>query len=61
MTHEESVMQCHLTRREWFIRATQAGMPLLVARRLAADAPTAPVAVARCKTYDARELLPAMQ
>ncbi|HXB68985.1 MAG TPA: DUF362 domain-containing protein [Candidatus Acidoferrales bacterium] len=34
---------------------------MLLARRLAADAPTAPVAVARCKTYNAAELLPTMQ
>jgi len=54
-------MQCDLTRRQWFIRATQAGIPVLLARRLAADAPTAPVAVARCKTYNAAELLPTMQ
>ncbi|HMC60908.1 MAG TPA: DUF362 domain-containing protein [Candidatus Solibacter sp.] len=51
----------NLSRREWFIRTAQAGMPLLLARRLAADAPTAPVAVARCKTYNAAELLPTMQ
>jgi uncharacterized protein (DUF362 family) len=57
-------MQCNLTRRQLFIRATQAGMPLLLARHLAADvptAPTAPVAVARCKTYNAAELVPTMQ
>jgi uncharacterized protein (DUF362 family) len=34
---------------------------MLLARHLAADAPTAPVAVARCKTYNAAELVPTMQ
>ena len=55
-------MHCHLTRRQLFVRAAQAGVPaLLAARPLAADAPTAPVAVARCKTYNAAELVPTMQ
>jgi uncharacterized protein (DUF362 family) len=58
---KEIPMQSHLTRRQWFIRATQAGVPVLLARRLAAEPPTAPVAVARCKTYNAAELLPTMQ
>jgi uncharacterized protein (DUF362 family) len=44
-----------------FVRTAQAGIPALLARRLAADAPTAPVAVARCKTYNAAELVPTMQ
>jgi uncharacterized protein (DUF362 family) len=54
-------MHCHLTRRQWLVRTTQAGLPVLLARRLAADAPTAPVALARCKTYNAAELVPTMQ
>lgn len=54
-------MHCQFTRRQWLIRATQAGVPVLLAGRLAADAPTAPVAVARCKTYNANELVPTMQ
>jgi uncharacterized protein (DUF362 family) len=52
------------TRRDW-LRTTAsavsgawlAGSPLL----RAAEAPTAPVALARCKTYASGELLPAMQ
>ncbi len=57
-------MQGNQTRREWLRRAASAvsgaylaGSPL--AR--AAAAPTAPVAVARCKTYEPAELLPAME
>jgi len=54
-------MHYQLTRRQWLVRAAQAGMPVLLARRMAAEAPTAPVAVARCKTYNAAELVPTMQ
>jgi uncharacterized protein (DUF362 family) len=57
-------MQKNHTRREWLRTAASAvsgaylvGSPL--AR--AAEAPTAPVAVARCKTYQPGELMPAMQ
>jgi len=54
-------MHYQLSRRQWLVRAAQAGMPVLLARRMAAEAPTAPVAVARCKTYNAAELVPTMQ
>lgn len=54
-------MYCHLTRRQWLVRTAQAGLPVLLSRRLAADVPTAPVAIARCKTYNAAEILPVMQ
>jgi uncharacterized protein (DUF362 family) len=47
-----------MTRREW-LTTTAAG--LAAARFARADAPTAPVAVARCKTYEPSELLPTMQ
>jgi uncharacterized protein (DUF362 family) len=57
-------MQKNHTRREWLCRAASAvsgaylvGSPL--AR--AAEAPTAPVAVGRSRTYDPGELMPAMQ
>ena len=57
-------MQCRYTRRQWLSTtagalsgAWLAGSPL--AR--AAQAPTAPVAVARCKTYNPTELLPALE
>ena len=57
-------MQCRHTRRQWLSTTASAvsgawltGGPL--AR--AAQAPTAPVAVSRCKTYNAAELLPALQ
>jgi uncharacterized protein (DUF362 family) len=52
------------TRRQWMCRmASAAGAAYLAGPRLmrAAVAPTAPVAVARCKTYNSNELLPAMQ
>ena len=54
-------MHYQLTRRQWLVRAAQAGVPVLLARRMAAEAPTAPVAVARCKAYNAAELVPTMQ
>jgi len=57
-------MQCRHTRRQWLSStagalsgAWLAGSPL--AR--AAQAPTAPVAVSRCKTYNSSELLPALE
>jgi hypothetical protein len=57
-------MQCRYTRRQWLSStagalsgAWLAGGPL--AR--AAQAPTAPVAVSRCKTYNPSELLPALE
>jgi len=55
-------MQCQLTRRQWLIKTGAAvSGAYAAARPLAADAPTAPVAVARCKTYDAAELVPTLQ
>jgi uncharacterized protein (DUF362 family) len=47
-----------MTRREW-LTTTAAG--LAAARFARADAPSRPVAVARCKTYQPDELLPVMQ
>lgn len=52
------------TRREWFERtAAVVSSAYLAGSSLAraADAPTAPVTVARCKTYDSSELLPTLQ
>jgi uncharacterized protein (DUF362 family) len=51
------------TRRQWLLRARTSAAGLVLARpsfAAAAGAPTAPVAVAKCKTYGA-ELLPTMQ
>src|SRR3974390_3207080 len=64
MFSEDMNMPTNHTRRDW-LRTTAsavsgawlAGSPLLPA----AEAPTAPVALARCKTYASGELLPAMQ
>lgn len=47
------------TRREWLWKTAAAVSGASLGR--AAAAPTAPVAVARCRTYDAGELLPAMR
>ena len=56
-------MYKNCSRREWLLR-TAAAVPgaWLAGTRLgrAAAAPAAPVAVARCKTYNARELVPAL-
>jgi uncharacterized protein (DUF362 family) len=50
------------TRREWLLRtAATAGAWLADAAPSRAAAPAGPVAVARCRTYDPAELLPAMQ
>src|ERR1035438_2508622 len=57
-------MQCRRTRRQWLSATASAlsgawlaGSPL----SRAAQAPTAPVAVSRCKTYNPGELLPALE
>ena len=57
-------MHCNYSRRQWMINAGAAvSGAYLAGSKLgrAAIAPTAPVAVARCKTYDASELVPTMQ
>lgn len=57
-------MHCNHTRRQWMINAGAAVSGAYLAGSelgRAANAPTAPVAIARSKTYDATELLPAMQ
>jgi uncharacterized protein (DUF362 family) len=54
-------MTCRLSRRDWLIRTASAVSGAYVSAPLRADAPASPVAVSRCRTYDARELLPAMQ
>ena len=56
-------MPCNYTRRQWMIHAGAAvSSAYLAGSNLArAAAPTAPVAVAKCKTYDSAELLPTMQ
>ncbi len=57
-------MQCNHTRRQWMINAGAAISGVYLSGSnlgRAANAPTAPVAVARCKTYDSAELLPTMQ
>jgi uncharacterized protein (DUF362 family) len=51
----------HYTRRDWIRQASAAAGFALAGSPLArADAPAAPVAVARCKTYQPAELLAAM-
>ena len=56
-------MHCNQTRRHWLINAGAAVSSVCLGSKYgrAATAPTAPVAVARCKTYDVGELLPTMQ
>src|SRR5271165_530965 len=50
---------CH-TRRDWLKKAAGAALAAGAMLR-AADAPTAPVAIGRSKTYEPSELLPVMQ
>uniref|UniRef100_Q01ZF9 DUF362 domain-containing protein n=1 Tax=Solibacter usitatus (strain Ellin6076) TaxID=234267 RepID=Q01ZF9_SOLUE len=52
-------MQCRHTRRQWLTTAAGALTGTWLAR--GAQAPTAPVAVSRCRTYDPAELVPALQ
>ena len=52
-------MQCRYTRRQWLSTTASALAGVSLAR--AAQAPTAPVAVSRCRSYDPNELLPALQ
>jgi len=56
-------MQCHnQTRRDWLLKTSAAAGAWLAGPSLSrAAAPTSPVAVARCRTYDQAELLPVMQ
>jgi len=57
-------MYCNYTRRKWLSNAAAAvSGAYLAGSRLgrAAVAPATPVAVARCKTYEAAELVPTMQ
>ena len=56
-------MPCHRqTRREWLWKTSAAAGAWLAGPTLTrAAAPSGPVAVARCRTYDAAELLPTMQ
>jgi uncharacterized protein (DUF362 family) len=57
-------MHRHQTRREWLIQTTSVVSGAWLAGTTwlhAAAAPTAPVSVARCATYDAAELLAAME
>src|SRR5690349_16121408 len=56
--HKEPAMNCNWSRRH-FLGASAAF--LAAPRRVRADAPTSPVAVARCKTYKPSELLPVME
>ncbi len=51
------------SRRNWILRTASAvsGAYLAGGLPLRADAPTSPVSVASCKTYDPQELLPVMQ
>jgi uncharacterized protein (DUF362 family) len=52
-------MMCRYSRRKWLSTTAGALTGAVLAR--AAQAPTAPVAVSRCRTYDPNELLPALQ
>lgn len=56
------LMRCNCTRREWLaaLGATAAGTLLRPLAARADDLPTAPVAVAKCRTYGS-ELLPALE
>ena len=57
-------MQCNHTRRQWLSTTASAISGAWLAGSTlarAAQAPTAPVAVARCKTYNPNELLATMQ
>ena len=57
-------MLCQHTRRDWLLKSASVISGAYLAGPSvvrAADAPTSPVAVARAKTYNAGELLPAMQ
>ena len=49
-----------MNRRQWMYTAA-AGLGALPALRGQSQAPTSPVALARCRSYDAKELLPVMQ
>jgi uncharacterized protein (DUF362 family) len=57
-------MHSNYTRREWLKSASVVGGACLAGaaftRAIAAPSPTAPVAVAKCQTYDPKEVLPAM-
>lgn len=52
-------MQCRYSRRQWLSTSAGALSSTWLAR--AAQSPTAPVAVSRCKTYNPSELLPALE
>src|SRR3954469_19364091 len=55
-------MHCKYSRRNWLQSAAAAGAWYAGTRLThAAAAPTAPVSVQRCKTYEPSELLPVMQ
>jgi len=57
-------MHSNYTRRDWLRSASMLGGACLAGapftRAFAAPAPTVPVSVARCRTYDPKELLPVM-
>jgi uncharacterized protein (DUF362 family) len=56
-------MHSNCTRRQWLLKAVSAAPAAYLAGSSlarASEAPTAPVAVAKCKTYEAGELLPAL-
>ena len=57
-------MQCRYSRRQWLSTAASAVTGAWLGSspaRAAGPAPTAPVAVSRCKTYNPSELVPALQ
>src|SRR4051794_3499517 len=58
-------MQCRYSRRQWLSTTASAAAGAWLGTsaplRAAGQAPTAPVAVARCKTYNPSELVPALQ
>ncbi|HUA86555.1 MAG TPA: DUF362 domain-containing protein [Bryobacteraceae bacterium] len=53
-------MMHHETRREWIRNAALSGAYLAGSRFARADAPASRVSIAKCKTYDAAELVPAL-
>jgi uncharacterized protein (DUF362 family) len=55
-------MDCHRrTRREWLFGTSAAAIGWMAAPLARATAPSKPVSIARCRSYDPAELLPTMQ
>ena len=62
-TERNTLVHAHQTRREWLLRTASlvsGGCVAGLTSARAASAPTAPVSVARCGTYDPGALVPAL-